>query len=280
MGAFATIVERFTEQLVDPSVEGKVFGKRLLAVLHDNLAINPVPQIVRPLYDIARNKDGFTDRPIESMSAERLSPENRINAGTSSAGVGLGKLNSMFAEFASTVTGGAVTANSMKISPIQYDYMLRGYLGWVGTGILTTSNLASAPFKEGSRPDMKIDNMLVVGNYVKSMPQSQSRYVTSFYENAKQISTAVADYKSFVDAGKAEQAMEVFEAKRDQIALSKLYTRVTERMSEIQKRVLRINEDKEMPGDQKRFEMDRLGQLRVELAKTVEGVRIAKSRGE
>jgi hypothetical protein len=194
--------------------------------------------------------------------------------------VGLGKINSMFAEFASTVTGGAVNANSMKISPIQYDYMLRGYLGWVGTGILTTSNLATAPFKDGSRPDMKVDDMLVVGNYVKSMPQSQSRYVTSFYENAKQISTAVADYQSFVAAGNAEKAKEVFEAKRDQIALSKLYSRVTERMSEIQKRVLRINEDKEMPGDLKRLEMDRLGQLRVELAKTVEGVRIAKSRGE
>jgi hypothetical protein len=278
MGAAETIIERFVEQMVDKDVEGKVFGKRLLAVLHDNLAINPIPQVVRPLYDIARNKDNFTDRPIESMGAERLSPENRTNAGTSAAGVALGKINSMFANFVSTVTGEAVNADSLKVSPIQYDYLLRGYLGWVGTVIQATSTAAADTVKPGEAPDRRIDDMFVVGNFVKSMPQSQSRYVTSFYENAKEIATATADYKSFLEAGNVDKALEIIDSNQDKVALSKLYSRMSTKMSTIQKQVDRVKEDTDMSGAEKRLEIDRLSQLRIEMAKSVEEIRVAQKK--
>lgn len=278
MGAVATIVERFTEQIVDSEVEGKVFGKRLAAVLHDNLAINPIPQVVRPLYDIARNKDGFTDRPIESMGAERLSPDLRKNPNTSTAAKALAGINSLFADAVSTITGEAITANNMKISPIQYDYLLRGYLGWVGTVVQTTSDLAARPFKDGETPESKIDDILVVGNYVKTLPPTQSRYVTSFYENSKEIATATADFRSYIAAGDVEKAREYLDEKRDLIVLNKMYTKVQDEMSTISKRIKAIQEDEEMSGEEKRIEMDRLGQLRIELAKRAEEVRTQRKR--
>jgi len=280
MGAVASVIERFTEQIVDSEAEGKVFGARLLAILHDNLAINPIPQVVRPLYDIARNKDGFTDRPIESTGKERLSPEMRVNPNTSAAAVGLGKINAMFANFASAVTGGAVNADNMKLSPIQYDYLLRGYLGWLGTVIETTSNVAARPFKAGETPDMKVDDILVVGNFVKEVPSSQSKYTTSFYENAKQIATANADYRAYLAAGRIDEAKEVLDAKRDLIVLNKLYTNMEDKLSTISKRMQMINDDERMSGEEKRLELDRLAALRIELARRVEEVRISRKKGE
>jgi len=280
MGAVASIVERFTEQMVDSQVEGKVFGARVLAILHDNLAINPIPQIVRPLYDIARNKDGFTDRPIESMGKERLSPEMRVNPNTSGAAVALGKVNAMFAEFASSVTGGAINANNMKISPIQYDYMIRGYLGWLGTVIQTTSTTLASPFKEGESPSKKIDDLFVVGNFVKEVPANQSKYITSFYENSKEIATAMADYRSYLAAGDIDKAQEYLDNKRGLIVLNKLYSNIGDKMSTISKRQQMIEEDTEMSGDEKRVEIDRLAALKIELAKRAEDIRIERKRGE
>lgn len=278
MGAFATIVERFTEQIVDGSVEGKVFGKRLLSVLHDNLAINPVPQVVRPLYDLARNKDGFTDRPIESMGMERLSPGERVNPGTSAAAVSIGKINSMFADFAEKASGGAITANNAKLSPIQYDYLIRNYLGWLGTVIQTTSDLAARPFKEGESPSMKVDDILVVGNFVKSLPSTQSRYVTSFYENAKEIAMATADYRTALMANEDAKAAKVMDSKGDLIALAKLYSKAQRMMSLNAKEMKRVQEDKTMSGEQKRMEMDRLSGVRIEIARSTEEIRIAQGR--
>lgn len=280
MGAFASVVERFTEQMVDSQVEGKVFGARLLSILHDNLAINPIPQMVRPLYDIARNKDGFTDRPIESMGKERLSPELRINPNTSAAAVTLGKINSMFADFASSVTGGAINASNMKLSPIQYDYLMRGYLGWLGTCIETTSNVLARPFKAGEAPSAKIDDILVIGNFVKEVPSTQSKYLTSFYENAKEISTAMADYRSYLTAGEIDKAQEYLDNKRGLIVLNKLYSNIGDKLSTISKRIEMIQDDPEMSGEEKRIEMNRLSALKIELAERAENIRIERKRGE
>jgi len=279
MGAIATLVERVTEQMVDSQVEGKVFGKRLLAVLHDTFAINPVPQAIRPLYDIARNKDGFTDRPIESMGMERISVENRVSPGTSGAAVALSTINSMFAEFASKATGGAISTQSAQLSAIQYDYMIKGYLGWVGSVIQTSSNIMATPFKDGASSKYeRIDDFLVVGNFVKTVPQAQSRYVTSFYENSKDIATASADVSHFLNAGQFDKARDIYLEKADKLALAKLYTKGTNMMSSISNQIRMVEDDKTMSGAEKRLEIERLQQMRIQIAKSVEDVRIGNKK--
>ena len=279
MGAIATLVERMTEQMIDSQVEGKVFGKRLLSVLHDTFAINPIPQAIRPLYDIARNKDGFTDRPIESMGMERISPQYRQSPGTSTAAVGLSKVNNLFAEFASKATGGAISPDSAQFSAIQYDYMIKGYLGWVGAGIQTASNVMATPFKDGqSSKYERIDDFLVVGNYVKTVPQSQSRYVTSFYENSKDIATAASDVSHFINSGQIDRATEIYQEKGDKLALAKLYTKGTNIMSSVSNQIKMIEDDKEMSGAAKRLEIERLQQVRIDIAKQIEDVRISQKK--
>jgi hypothetical protein len=279
MGAIATLVERMTEQMVDSQVEGKVFAKRLGAVLHDTFAINPIPQAIRPLYDIARNKDGFTDRPIESMGMERISPQFRQSPGTSAAAVGLNTVNNLFAEFASAATGGAIKPESAQFSAIQYDYMLKGYLGWVGAVIQTASNAMAAPFKEGqSSKYERIDDFLVVGNYVKTVPQAQSRYVTSFYENSKDIATAASDVSHFINSGQIDRATEIYEEKGDKLALAKLYNKGTNIMSSISNQIRMVEDDKEMSGAAKRLEIERLQQARIDIAKQIEDVRISQKK--
>jgi hypothetical protein len=281
MGAFSTIMERLVEQMVDDKVEGKVFGQRLKNVIFENLAMDPMPQIFKPIYELATNKDGFTERPIESMGMERLSKQNRVNSGTSAAAVGLGKVNAMFADFASAATGGAVSAEAIQVSPIQIDYLVRGYLGWLGASILTTSNIAVAPLKAGESSRFeRIDDLLVVGNYVKSLPQGQSKYVTSFYENAKVAAMATADYQNFIKLGQYDKAKELAEEKKDALSLNKLYTKMGDTMSNISKQIKLVEDDAKMPGDVKRAEIEKLQQLRIEYAKRVEEARIARKQKE
>lgn len=280
MGAFATVAERLTEQMVDDKVEGKLFAQRLKHVLLENLAMNPMPQVFKPLYEIATNKDGFTGRAIESQGMERLSKENRVNAGTSDLAVGLNKVNGLFAGAMETLTGGAVKADSLQFSPIQIDYLVRGYLGWLGSAILTTSNVATAPLKDGESSRFeRIDDFLVIGNYVKTLPQSQSKYVTSFYENAKIAATVTADYQNFIKLGQIDKATELAEEKGDLIALNKMYTKASSTMSKLTQQIKLIEDDKDMPGDVKRAEIEKLQQLRINYAKQIEDAMRERRRG-
>jgi hypothetical protein len=157
--------------------------------------------------------------------------------------------------------------------------MLKGYLGWVGTVIQTASNVMATPFKDGASSRYeRIDDFLVVGNYVKTVPQSQSRYVTSFYENAKDIATATSDVSHFLNSGQLEKAKEAFIEKSDKIALAKLYTKGTNMMSTIGKQVRIVEDDPKMSGAEKRLEIERLQQLRIQIAKDVEDMRIGNKK--
>jgi hypothetical protein len=279
MGAFATVAERITEQMVDDKVEGKVFAQRLKHVLLENLAMNPIPQVIKPLYEISANKDGFTGRAIESQGMERLSKENRVNQGTSDLAIGLNKVNGMFASAMETLTGGSVKADDVQFSPIQIDYLIRGYLGWLGSAILTTSNAATAPLKDGeSSRFQRIDDFLVVGNYVKTLPQDQSKYITSFYENAKIAATVTADYQNFIKLGQIDKATDLAEDKGDLIALNKLYSKASNTMSKLSQQIKLIEDDTEMPGDVKRAEITKIQQLRIDYAKQIEESMLARKK--
>ncbi len=220
---------------------------------------------------------GFTGRAIESVGAERLSPENRINPGTSTIGKAAGAVNGMLANAISTATG--VDPNSLKFSPIQYDYLLKGYLGWVGSMILGTSNVLAEPFKEGESASRRVDDMFVVGNFVKSLPAAQSGYVTSYYENAKAVAQAQADYKSYIATGDLDKAREVIDDNRDKLAMAKVYASVSKKMAAIGQQEKRITADKTMNGDAKQMEMERLTAIRNTYAKRVEEIRIARQQG-
>ena len=272
MGAIATFVERVTEQIVDKDVEGKVFRQRMMALLADNFGMNLMPQVFRPIWDIARNKDGFTDRPIESMGMQHLSAANRVNPGTSGVAMALGNVNSLVADGLSAVTG--VSKDKFSLSPIQIDYAIRGYLGWLGTVIQTSSVLAADAMKEGETHRWKkVDDFFVVGNFVKSMPQTQSKYVSAFYQNAKEFAEVQADFNHMLKAGKIREAIEIQKDNAPKMALAKLYAEAQRNMAAVSEQITLISDSKTMTGEQKRQAMDRLTIMRGEYAKAVEMAR-------
>lgn len=278
MGAIATIAERALEQIVNKDVEGKVFGQRMMALLSDTFAINPIPQIVRPLQEIAANKNGLTDAPIETLAQKRLSADERINPRTSGAGIVLNRLNSMVADGIGAVTG--MDPETMKLSPIQYDYMLKAYLGWVGTVIQTSSYYAAQGLQKGEMPDMRIDDVMFVGNYVRDLPANQSRYVTDFYKTAEKAARAGADYRSLVAQGKEKEAEALAIKREELLALEPAYETAKKTLTDINNSIKAIERDDEMSGAEKRKQIDELYQERSNVAKEVELARIRMKRGE
>jgi hypothetical protein len=69
------MAERVAEQIFDSGAEGKVFEQSMKRMLTDTFAINPIPQMIKPLVDLYANKDSFTGAPIETAGMERLSKD-------------------------------------------------------------------------------------------------------------------------------------------------------------------------------------------------------------
>jgi hypothetical protein len=259
VGAFGTLVERTLEQILDQGAEGKQFGESLGRTLWDTFSLNPTPQMFKPLIDIYANKDSFSGAPIESAGLERLSKQERATDQTSPLAIALGGVTSLFPE-------------KFQLSPVQMDYMLKGYFGWLGAMASVTSTYAVMPFKEGEYPDARWLDRASLG-LARELPAPQSAYVTQFYNASKEISQAYADMRHYREMGDAEKVQEILEEKGDQIALAKFYDKTAKNIANVRKQIRLITNDKDMDGAEKKEAIERMKLIMSDLAKQAEEVR-------
>jgi hypothetical protein len=268
IGAAGTIAERTLEQIYDDSVEGKVFGKRLQAMLTDTFAMNPVPQAFKPLIDLYANKDSFTGAPIESAGMERLSKQERFTDNTSALAKALGGISQAGARvltFSSDAEG---------ISPVQVDYAIKAYLGWAGSMAASISDKAVQPWSDVEKPTKPVIDTLAMG-FVKTVPETQSKWVTQFYDTNKLVNQAFADMKRYAELGESEKVAKILEEKGDLIRLQKLYDKTSKQLAEYRKYSQMIAKDKSMSGEEKELEIRRVRLLISDATKNVEQLRVS-----
>jgi hypothetical protein len=248
IGALASIVERGFEAAFTDQLTGKQFAKRVGAIVGQQLSLNPVPQLFVPIIETWANINTFTGRPIETMGMEKLSSPMRIGPDTSA-----------FAQLA---------GKNGLISPVQIDHLISGYFGWLGMHAVATADLALRPITGApSKPAPKIDDVFVLGDFVKSLPAYQSKYVNRLYEQGKEVQEAMADMRQAMKVGAFEQAREIYAEKGDKIKLYTLFTHVERQLTEINSRIKMIQSRDSIDPDMKRALLDNLYMQRNRLAK-------------
>ncbi|MFM5687865.1 LPD38 domain-containing protein, partial [Aeromonas caviae] len=89
---FGTIPERMVRAMGDKDT-GAQFGKAVARAIGDTFALNPTPQIVKPLVEAAFNYDTFRGGPIDSPQDLAVKAEARYNEQTSLLMRELGELS-------------------------------------------------------------------------------------------------------------------------------------------------------------------------------------------
>lgn len=266
IGAFGTIAERTFEQISDENVEGKVFANRVNAILMDTFSLNPMPQMMKPLVDLYANKDSFTGAPIESAGMERLSKQERQTDKTSGVAKALGGISAGAAKILT------FNPDAEGFSPVQMDYAVKAYFGWLGSTAVSTADLAVEPFTEGTRVRKPIIDTLAMG-FIKTEPETQSKYMTQFYQNNARLQSALADMRHYAEIGEMDKVAKIMEEKGDDIALSKIYDKATKDLAQLRKQSRMIEQSKDIPTDDKRAEMARLKILMSDIARDMESIR-------
>jgi hypothetical protein len=262
IGALGTITERTAEQIFDADSEGKQFTSALSRMVWDTFAMNFTPQIFKPIVDLYSNKDSFTGAPIETAGMEALSKAERKADTTSPLAMALSPILNI------------ALPEKAELSPVQVEYAIKGYFGWLGGTIASTSMYAVMPFKEGEYPDTKWMDKASLG-FVKSLPSNMSQYTTAFYESNKQIQQAFADMRHYAEIGEMDKVQEIMEEKGDKIALQQMYTQTSKQMANIRKQISIVTNDTSLDGATKREQIDQMKELISMLAKQAEDTRKA-----
>jgi hypothetical protein len=206
IGALATLAERSAERLFDDAMTGERFRTQLLAILNDQLALNPTPQLVKPLIDLYANHDSFTNRPIETQGMENVQPSARYRPSTSLVARGLS-------------SAGNAVSDEHFASPVQIDHLIRGYFGWVGTFAVAGIDMAIRPMLGDSEPATPATDWLrtLTGSMVSELDGAPSRYVSAMYDQAKELEQAYGTWRRLLRDGKREEAAGFAAEHADQI---------------------------------------------------------------
>lgn len=250
VGALGTIAERTVELVISDEMNGKRYAERLRDMVMDTFAMNPIPQLFKPMVDLYANKDSFTGRAIETPAMERFSKSDRYGPNTSALARALG-----------------APGDYTNLSPVQVDHLLRGYFGWLGGAIANTVDVMAAPLEGNERPSMKLDDFTL--GFAKELPAAQSRYVEEFYRSAREISQLMAEIKRARELGEIGEAAELAQANRDKVAQAKLYSRAERQMGKISAEIRKVRMTPKLSAEEKRAQIDRLTAQRNELARRI-----------
>jgi hypothetical protein len=253
LGAIGTMAERTAELMFSKEMDAPRFLDRLGFMVSQTFSLNPIPQALSPLVDVYANRDAFTRRPIENFSDEKLPPADRYDERTSELGRFLGQLG--LPEPLSLLKG-----EYRALSPKQLDFMLQGYFSWMGALIASVSDYAIRPaLDRGERPDKKAG----VG-FVQPLPGGQSRYVTVFYEQAKDVEEAYASYRQALREGDTEKVDRIVAEGKVQNHVQAGHVR--NRLDALNTAAKSIERDRSLSGDVKRQRLDDIERQRQELA--------------
>jgi len=259
IGAIATVAERGAEVFLDKEMTGKRFGENVLKLLGDNLSMNPVPQAVRPIIDIYANKDGYSGAPIETMGMDKLTPSERYRPTTSMAARGISK--------GMNAASGLIGKEAL--SPVQVDYLVKGYFAWLGTFCVAASDILVRPLSDQpSRPTPDYTKMLSAG-FLSELPENSSRYVSQMYDQLRTLEEAYTTYQDKVKRGDVSGAQEFMASHREELGKYRAAEHVKTRMSDIG-RSIRMVEAGNLDPDIKQKRIQALKAQQDKLARSIQ----------
>ena len=261
IGAIGTIAERSLELMISDEMTGKRFGQRMRDLFMQNLSMNPTPQLVKPMIDLYANKDAFSGRDIETQGMEKMRPEDRYTARTSEVARFLGQIG--LPNPAQLVMG-----RWEGLSPVQVDYLIRGYFSWLGTSATSVLDRGIRPMMDrGEQPAMRLRDTFLVGNFVESLPAGSSRYVTQFYDQAKEIEQMYASYQQAIKEGDMGKAQEIQAENPEAFAARRRIEAAKRAQSMISGRMRAIERDAKLSGEDKRAQLEALETQRDQVAR-------------
>ncbi|EKF9624953.1 hypothetical protein O1C60_000096 [Vibrio cholerae] len=165
------------------------FARNLLSTF----ALNPVPQVINPLFEAAINYSQFTGEPIENMADLSLAPEARYNEKTSITMREIGEL-----------TG---------LSPKKLEHIFNGYLGTVGGYVLSVSDMVARSLGGyGVKPALRPEDLPVIKAFYQGSDRAKStKYLDDFYKMMSEAEELYRTVNDFRKEGRFERANELLE---------------------------------------------------------------------
>jgi len=263
VAALSRIAANGVEAFFNQEMTARRFIHSVGSIFLTTMAMDPIPQIVRPLLDLAENQTG-TGSPIVPEGMKDLRPEAQYNSGTTLLARGISSAGNAAARAIAGPQG-------RFLAPMQIDYLVNGYFGWLGSMIAGTADRFARNFADvPTRPAMDLWNF-ATGGMVSTQTTPQSRYVDLLYEQADGINRAFNTYRYLLTTGRQQEASDFYAENKALIARHPLVADVQRFEATQNQMARRIENDPNRSAESKRVGLMAIDAARNRMAERAFG---------
>jgi hypothetical protein len=229
---------------------GEDTGQQVLNSIGRNIAgtlsFNPIPQAVLPLVEASSNYSFFLGRDIVGMGKKDLAPEFQTSEGTSQIAIQLGQ--------------------TLGLSPMKIDYVIRGYTGAMGTYAITAMDSIIRSEDDATKATWRLDQIPVLKRFMIS--DLGAGTVNEYYDLREKLDEVVRTSNQLERTGNIE-ALQDYLKDNGQVLGIKDYIRSLDKdMKSLRESRMAINMSRMEP-DQKREALDSLRRAEISLTERI-----------
>ena len=250
---FATIPERIARAVAGKD-DSKTSAEAAGRMVGDTFAMNPIPQLFKPMAEQYMDKLFFTGSPIVGRALENVAPEAQYSAWTSETMRALAE-------------GMPDNSPEWLRSPKRLEAALRGYTGTMGSYVLAAADVITR--EAGDYPDApttSVSRYPVLGRFMRGSPTS-TKFTNEFYDAVDKANEAYSTIKKYREEGELGKADVLRRESMDILGARKVLNRYARKISEINNKIKRLQSNRMMTDEKKRDEIDRLTQIKLDLQK-------------
>ncbi len=235
---FGTIPERMARALGDKDT-GAQFGKAVARAIGDTFALNPIPQIAKPVVETTVNYDFFKGGPIDGPQDLNVQAEARYNEQTSLLMRELGEL-----------TG---------FSPKQLEHLIIGYTGTMGSYVMAAADGLIRASRPGESASWRADEIpLVKAVYRGTGPAKSTQHMEEFYRMLNEVNQLKRTVDQYRSEGLTDKARELLEEQGGILKSRRSLSRTQQQVRVVRNKIELIQRDRTMTAEEKRRRIDEM----------------------
>ncbi|MFM4852539.1 LPD38 domain-containing protein [Aeromonas caviae] len=235
---FGTIPERMVRALGDKDT-GAQFGKAVARAIGDTFALNPIPQIAKPMVEATVNYDFFQGGPIDGPQDLAVMAEARYNEQTSLLMRELGEL-----------TG---------FSPKQLEHLVIGYTGTMGSYVMAAADGLIRAARPGESASWRADEIpLVKAVYSGTGPAKSTQHMEEFYRMLNEVNQLKRTVDQYRSEGLTDKARELLEEQGGILKSRRSLSRTQQQVRVVRNKIELIQRDRTLTAEEKRRRIDEM----------------------
>lgn len=222
--------------------------KSIATMMVPGLSSYFLPQAIKPAIETAMGTSFLSGRSIESAYEQMVEPGQRVREGTSDVA--------------------RIMGETLNISPVKLEYLIRGYTGSLGMALVQSLNFA-LPDAGPEAAYKRLSAMPVVGTLFQ--PEDSGGIIDAVYARMREVNQAKETYERLLESGQVEKATEFFNGRVQELTQVSMYGNLRQQLGELTAFERQVRASSMTPAE-KRETLDNIRRIKIEIAKAVRSV--------